>query len=65
MREVLDRLREAETAIDTRLNDVYYLAPSLGRTASIDLLWKAKQALWWATLHTLNAAASCGACDPT
>lgn len=56
MREVLDRLREAETALDSRLNDAYFLPDSSNRTGIIALLWKAKQGVWLATMHMLCAA---------
>ena len=56
MREVLDRLREAETALDAQLNDLYFKDKSPQRAFTLEYLWKAKQSLWWATLHTLNAA---------
>lgn len=62
MREALDRLREAETALDNGLNDAYYTKHTAHRLRMIQLLWEAKQALWWATMHALNAAA--GAVTP-
>ncbi|MBA7635003.1 hypothetical protein ES703_42603 [subsurface metagenome] len=57
MREVLDRLREAETAIDHELGELYFGPDTGGRFKALNLLWKAKRNVWTATMHTLNAAA--------
>ena len=56
MREILDRLREAETALDIQLNELYYARPVADQIRAINLLWKAKQALWYTQMHVLNAA---------
>ncbi len=58
MREVLDRLREAETALDRELMELFYREDSATRTKAINRLWKAKQNIWHAQMHTLNAAIS-------
>ena len=57
MREILDRLREAVTALDIQLNELYYAKPVADQVRAINLLWKAKQSLWWTQMHVLNAAA--------
>jgi len=57
VREILDRLREAMTALDTQLNELYYARPVAEQIRAINLLWKAKQALWYTQMHVLNAAA--------
>lgn len=58
MREVLDRLREAMTALDHELMELFHSEDSITRENAINLLWKAKQDIWLAQMHTLNAAAS-------
>lgn len=65
MREILDRLREATTALDNELNELYYARPIAEQVRAINLIWKAKQSLWWTQMHVLNAAASAGSiiCD--
>jgi len=60
VREVLDRLREAETALDNRLCKTYYMKHTADRLRAIELLWKAKKNLWYAHMHTLNAFAGAG-----
>jgi len=57
MREVLDRIHEAETALDRQLTELYYATELEHRQWAITLCWKAKQNLWYASMHTLNAAA--------
>lgn len=57
MREVLDRLREAETAIDAQLHEVYYMRHTADRMRALELLWDAKKSLWYAMMHTFNAHA--------
>jgi len=57
VREVLDRLREAVTALDRQLSELYFIKRSGDRTQAMRLLWKAKQDLWYAQMHILNAAA--------
>jgi len=56
VREILDRLREAETALDSQLNELYYAKPATDQVRAINLLWKAKQSLWYTQKHVLNAA---------
>ena len=56
MREVLDRLREAETALDKELRKLYYATHAPDRKKALHRLWKAKQHLWYAQMYTLNAA---------
>ena len=65
MREVLDRLREAGTALDNQLNAAYYNRDTADAMRAIELLWKAKKNLWYATMHALNAFAGAGKHDPT
>ncbi len=60
MREVLDRLREAGTALDGRLTETYYMKHTADRLRAIELLWKAKKNLWWAHMHALDAFAGTG-----
>ena len=57
MREALDRLREAETALDHRLSEIYYMEHTADRLRAIELLWTAKKNLWYAHMHALNAFA--------
>ena len=57
MREVLDRLREAETALDSRMHELYYMQHTADRTRALSLLWKAKQSLWYTTMHAFDAFA--------
>lgn len=57
MRELMDRLREAETALDNQLHELYYITPTSKRMRAIELLWKAKRHLWYAMMDALNAAA--------
>ena len=57
MREVLDRLREAETALDNFLNDLYYSQHTADRLRAIELCWKAKKDLWYTRMHLVNAFA--------
>ena len=63
MREILDRLREAVTALDIQLNELYYAKPAAEQVRAINLLWKAKQSLWYTQMHVLHAAA--GEPEPT
>ena len=56
MREVLDRLREAETALDKQLSDLYFAPDTGARFLAINLLWQAKRGVWNAFMHTLKAA---------
>lgn len=64
MREALDRLREATTALDNQLNDAYYSRDTADAMRAIELLWKAKKNLWYAMMHALNAFAGAGKHDP-
>ncbi len=57
MREVLDRLREAETALDKQMSDLYYAQHTANRVRALTLLWEAKQSLWYASMHLFNAFA--------
>jgi len=57
VREALDRLREAETALDRHLSDFYFLPDSPDRTRVMTLLWKAKKSIWHAQMCVLDAAA--------
>ncbi len=57
MREVLDRLRETETALDNRLAEIYYMKHTADRLRAIELLWRAKQDLWYAHMHAFDAFA--------
>jgi len=57
VREVLDRLREAESALSAQLNELYYTEDTDDRAQAIDLLWMAKQHVWYASMNVLNAAA--------
>ena len=57
MREVLDRLREAESALDTQLSTIYHSKETAHRRRAIELLWKAKKDLWWATMQVFDAFA--------
>lgn len=57
MREVLDRLREAETALDQQLSTVYHSTETAHRRRAIELLWKAKKDLWWTIMHVFDAFA--------
>jgi len=65
VREALDRLREAETALDNRLSKTYYMKHTADRLRAIELLWKAKKNLWWAHMHALNAFAGVQTPVPT
>ncbi len=65
MREVLDRLREAETALDHELMEVYYAEHSADRAKALGLLLAAKSNVWLAQMHVLNAAAGTEGPDPT
>ncbi len=58
MREVLDRLREATTAIDHELIEVYYAEHTPGRAKALGLLLTAKQNVWLAQMQALEANAS-------
>lgn len=64
MREALDRLQEAMTALDNQLNDAYYLKYTPDRMRLLDLLFKAKRSVWFAQMHVLNAAAGSPDCAP-
>ena len=58
MREVLDRLREAESVLDSQLAQLYLeeqKLPHAERRQIMDRYWKAKQALWYASMHVLYA----------
>lgn len=57
MREVLDRLREAETALDKALSTAYYSPDEADRDRAIILFWKAKRSLWYAQMCSLDAIA--------
>jgi len=57
MREALDRLREAETALDRRLHETYFSKDLTGRTRALGLFWKAKEDIWFAQMHVLDAFA--------
>lgn len=55
MREVLDRLREAETALNKQLHDTYFSKNATDRTRALGLFWKAKEDIWFAQMHVLDA----------
>lgn len=57
MRDLMDRLREAETALDNQLNEAYYKKCQADRDRAIVLFWKAKQSIWYATMCALDAFA--------
>jgi len=57
MREVLDRLREAETALDQKLNELYYEEETQERLRALHRLWNAKKSIWHAQMCVLDAAA--------
>ncbi len=57
MREILDRLREAETALDTKLRELYYEGGDQGTLRAVHKLWKAKKSIWHAQMCTLDAVA--------
>lgn len=64
MREVLDRLREAETALDRQLNAYYYLGDAQHNLRVIHKLWRAKKSIWHAQMCILDAAAGEEGPDP-
>jgi len=58
MREVISRLHEATTALDRELTKLYLAEqrlPQPSRRQTIEQYWKAKQSLWYATMHVLYA----------
>ena len=57
MREALDRLQEAMTALDNVLNTAYYSPDEADRDRAIILLWKAKRSLWYARMCMADAFA--------
>lgn len=57
MREALDQLQEATTALDRFLNDLYYAEHTADRMRAIELTWKAKKDLWYARMHLVDAFA--------
>jgi len=65
VREVLDRLREAESALDHRLNDLYFEGESQEMLRIVHRLWKAKKSIWHAQMCVLDAAAGAEGPDPT
>ncbi len=65
MRELMDRLRETETALDRELNNVYYKKCLADRDRAIVLLWKAKRSLWYAQMCALDAFAGAQTPVPT
>ena len=65
MREVLDRLREAESALDKELMETYYQREMPERQQALDTLWEAKQSLWYAQMCVLDTAANTEPVDPT
>ena len=60
MREVLDRLREAETALDSRLSEHYFEGEAQSNLRVVHKLWKAKKSIWHALMCVLDAAAGAG-----
>jgi len=65
VREVLDRLREAETALDQKLLDLYYEGESQEMPRAMHKLWRAKKSIWHAQMCVLDAAAGHDQPDPT
>lgn len=65
MREVIDRLREAETALDRQLSDLYFTEHSAARTRALTLLLAAKANVWFAQMQALDAHAGSSPADPT
>jgi len=57
VREALDRLQEATTALDNQLHDVYFTRDMADRMRALGLLWKAKKNLWYARMHMVDAFA--------
>jgi len=58
VREVLDRLREAESALDSELAQLFLAEQELShpeRKQIMDGYWKAKEAVWYASMHVLYA----------
>ncbi len=65
MREILDRLREAETALDKQLMELFYMKHTEDLRMVIQRVWKAKQNIWTAQMYMLQAAAGPKPTDPT
>jgi len=65
VREVLDRLREAETALDRHMHDLYFSKHTADRIRALELIWKGKKNLWYAQMHLVNAFAGARGPDPT
>lgn len=57
MQEILDRLREAVTALDNECMEEHYRDPEAMLTPTMRRLWQAKYLLWRAQTNILNAAA--------
>ena len=64
MREVLDRLREAETALDNYLRELYCPVLTSRRAWTIDRLWNAKRYLWYTQMSALSAASGSETPEP-
>jgi len=57
VRQVLDRIHEAETALDRELVELYYKPSASKNRRAMSLLWETKRDLWRASLRVLDAAA--------
>ena len=60
MREVLDRLREAVSALDSELAKQHEEALKWPSTLCLLLLWRAKYLLWRCQMYILDAAVESG-----
>lgn len=55
MQKILERLKEAQTALDSQLYESFFTVGQGDQRRFIGQLWKAKQNIWWAQMQTLDA----------
>ena len=55
MQEILDSLKEAQKSIDQQLYDTFFSKGPAGQSRAIRVFWKAKQNIWFAQMHVLDA----------